>query len=81
MQSLQAFESVSKQRAEATLTGVTYKFHENEDGSVYTLASLPIGPLADNLKETMQESFSRNKASEAAMNDMNKAIDKYFSNN
>lgn len=79
MQSLQAFESVSKQRAEAILTGVTYKFHPNDDGSVYVLASLPIGPLAESLKETMQESFSRNKASEAAMNDMNAAIDKYFS--
>lgn len=79
MQSLQAFESVSQQRAQATLTGVTYKYHENVDGSVYVLASLPIGPLAEQLKETMQESFSRNKASEAAMSDMNAAIDKYFS--
>lgn len=79
MQSLQAFESVSKQKASATLTGVTYKYHENSDGSVYALASLPIGDLAESLKANVQEAFQRNAAAESAMNAMDAAIDKYFS--
>lgn len=77
MQSLQAFESVSKQKASAMLTGVTYKF-ANADGGVYALAQLPIGPLAESLKQQMAESFQRNKASVAAMDAMENAIDRYF---
>lgn len=77
MQSLQAFQSVSKQRAQATLTGVRYRFQQADEG-VYALAELPIGPLAETLKQTMQESFVENKASEAAKEEMSKAIDKYF---
>lgn len=77
MQSLQAFESVSKQTASAMLTGVTYKFAQ-ADGGTYALAQLPIGPLAEKLKEQAKESFVRNEASVAAMDAMGKAIDKYF---
>lgn len=77
MQSLQAFESVSKQSANAMLTGVTYKFAQ-ADGGVYALAQLPIGTLAEELKEQAKESFVRNKASDAALDAMGKAIDKYF---
>lgn len=79
MQSLQAFEAVSQQKANATLTGVTYKFHECDDGSVYALAALPIGEFAESLKTKVQESFQRNAAAESAMNAMDAAIDKYFS--
>lgn len=78
MQALQAFESVSKQRAQATLTGVTYIFQSMSDGGVYVLASLPIGPLAEELKATVTESFVKNKAAEEANRMMNDAIDKYF---
>ena len=78
MQALQAFESVSKQRAQATLTGVTYKYQSMPDGGVYVLASLPIGPLAEELKATVTESFVKNQASEEANKMMNAAIDKYF---
>ena len=78
MQALQAFESVSKQRAQATLTGVTFKFQSMDDGGVYVLASLPIGPLAEELKATVTESFVKNEAAEEANRMMNAAIDKYF---
>lgn len=78
MQSLQAFQSVSKQRAQATLTGVRYRFQQ-ADGGVYALAELPIGQLAESLKQTVQESFVENEASVAAKEEMSKAIDKYFS--
>lgn len=78
MQALQAFESVSKQRAQATLTGVTYKFQTMEDGAVYVLASLPIGPLAEEFKSQVKESFVKNEAAAEANNMMNAAIDKYF---
>ena len=78
MQALQAFESVSKQRAQATLTGVSYKYQSMKDGSVYVLASLPIGPLAEELKANVTEAFVKNKAAEEANSMMNAAIDKYF---
>lgn len=78
MQAMQAFESVSKQNAQATLTGVTYKFKSMDDGGVYVLASLPIGTLAETFKAQVRESFVKNQASEEANNMMNAAIDKYF---
>lgn len=78
MQALQAFESVSKQRAQATLTGVTYQFQSMSDGGVYVLASLPIGPLAEEFKEQVKESFVKNAAAKEANDMMNAAIDKYF---
>ncbi len=78
MQALQAFESVSLQKAEAVLVGVTYKYAEQEDGGVYVLASVPIGAYAEELKATVKETFSRNAASVAAMDAMDGAIDKYF---
>ena len=78
MQALQAFESVSKQRAQATLTGVTYKFQSMPDGGVYVLAMLPVGPLAEEFKAQVKESFIKNAAAQEANNMMNAAIDKYF---
>ena len=78
MQALQAFESVSQQKAEAVLVGVTYKYAEQADGSVYVLACVPIGTYAEELKATVKETFSRNAASVAAMDAMDEAIDKYF---
>lgn len=78
MQALQAFESVSKQRAQATLTGVTYKFQSMDDGGVYVLATLPIGSLAEEFKEKVVETFTKNAASQEANDMMNAAIDKYF---
>ena len=77
MQSLQVFESVSKQNASAVLTGVTFKFAQ-ADGGVYALAQLPIGELAEKLKEQAKESFQKNAAATAAMDAMDQAIDKYF---
>lgn len=84
MQALQAFESVSKQKAQATLTGVQYKYHEMSDGSVYVLASLPIGPLAEELKANVKEAFEpfvQNEAAAEANSRMQNAIDKYFGTN
>ena len=78
MQALQAFESVSQQKGEAVLVGVTYKFAPQEDGSVYVLACVPIGTYAEELKATVKETFTRNAASAAAMDAMDAAIDKYF---
>ena len=78
MQALQAFESISKQRAQATLTGVHYKYQTMEDGGVYVLGALPIGPLAEELKENVTEAFVKNEAAEEANKRMNEAIDKYF---
>ncbi len=78
MQALQAFESVSQQKAEAVLVGVTYKFAPQEDGSVYVLAAVPVGTYAEELKATVKETFQRNAASVAAMDAMDAAIDKYF---
>lgn len=78
MQALQAFENLSRQRAQATLTGVTYVYKEMEDGGVYVLASLPIGPLAEELKTRVTEAFVKNEAAVEANNMMNSAIAKYF---
>lgn len=78
MQSLQAFESVSQQKAQAVLVGVTYQYAEQADGGVYVLACVPIGTYAEDLKATVKETFSRNAASVAAMDAMDEAIDKYF---
>lgn len=78
LQALQAFESISKQKAQAVLTGVTYKFHDEEDGSCFVLAALPIGPVAEELKANVTEAFKRNQAAETANKMMDAAIDKYF---
>ena len=78
MQALQAFESVSQQKAEAVLVGVSYKYSEQADGGVYVLACVPIGTYAEELKATVKETFTRNAASVAAMDAMDEAIDKYF---
>lgn len=78
MQAMQAFESISKQHAKATLTGVQYQFQIMKDGTVYVLASLPVGPLAEELKANVTEAFVKNDAAEEANNMMNAAIDKYF---
>lgn len=77
-QAVQAFESLSKQRAQAVLSGVTYKYQTEPDGTVYVLAALPIGPVAEELKETVRESFIKNEAAAEANEMMNAAIDKYF---
>lgn len=81
MQAMQAFEQVSKQNASALLTGVTYKFHEGADGTIYALASMPVGPVAEAFKETVREQFTKNEAAVEANNMMNDAIDKYFGRN
>lgn len=77
-QAVEAFESLSKQRAQATLTGVTFKYQTMDDGTVYVLASLPIGPVAEELKANVKEAFVKNAAAAEANNMMNNAIDKYF---
>ena len=78
MQAMQAFEELSKQRAQAVLTGVNYVYHAEPDGTVYVLAKLPIGPLAEELKTNIREAYVKNKASEEANRMMNEALDKYF---
>ncbi len=78
MQALLAFESISIQKAEAVLVGVKYQFAPQNDGGVYVLASVPIGQFAEELKATIKETFERNAASVAAMDEMDSAIEKYF---
>ena len=80
-QALTAFESLSKQHAQATLTGVTYKYATDDDGYTYVLACLPIGSFAEQLKTDVQEAFVKNSASEEANKMMNEAIEKYFGGN
>lgn len=76
-QAVAAFESMSKQQATATLTGVSYRYQTEADGTVYVLAQLPINAFAEELKQVLQESFAKNEAAEAnAM--MDAAIEKYF---
>ncbi len=77
-QALAAFESVSKQHAMATLTGVSYKYQNDPDGTVYVLASLPINAVAEELKASLKEAFVKNEAAEEANAMMNAAIEKYF---
>lgn len=77
-QALTAFESVSKQYANASLVGVTYEFYKRADGTMYVLAKLPIGQLAEQLKADVRDTFAKNAASEEANEMMNNAIDKYF---
>ena len=78
MQAIQAFESLSKQRAQENLTGVTYKFHTMDNGQVFVLSALPIGPLVKELKAIVTEAFVNNNAPVGANNMMNATIDKYF---
>ncbi len=77
-QALEAFEQISRQRAEATLTGVSYKYQTLSDGTVYVLAALPLGKLGAEIKETVLSAFEKNDASVEANRMMNEAIDKYF---
>ena len=77
MQAMQAFESISRQRTQAVLTGVTYKFHEMGKG-VFVLAALPIGDFAKELKEIVSETFSKDEAFIGEGGLMDAAIDKYF---
>lgn len=77
-QALAAFESISKQRAQAVLTGVTYAYKTMNDGTVYVLAQLPIGEFAETLKANVTEAFVKNAAAEEANEMMNAAIEKYF---
>ena len=77
MQSLQAFQAVSQQRAKATLTGVRYEYHDTDDGT-YVLAKLPIGAFADSLRATVQEAFVENEASVTAKEAMSDAVNAYF---
>ncbi len=79
-QAVAAFESLSKQRANATLTGVSYKYQVEPDGTVFVLAQLPINAVAEELKVTVKESFMKNEAAVEANNMMNAAIEKYFNN-
>ena len=78
MQAMQAFDSVSLQKAEAVLTGVTYQYQVMDDGTVYCLAKLPIGPVAEQFKEDLKEAFVKNQASEEALNMAYKAVDKFL---
>ena len=77
-QALEAFEQISRQTAQATLTGVSYKYQTMPDGTVYVLAALPIGTLSEHLKETVLKTFEKNEASAEANKMMNDAIEKYF---
>lgn len=77
-QALAAFESVSKQSAQATLKGVTYRYETLDDGTTYVLAALPLKNLAEDINKGVEE-FVKNSASEEANTMMKSTINTYFS--
>ena len=81
-QAVQAFEELSKQHASAVLTGVktidTYQYDVSDGYAVGVIVQIPIGTIAESLKETVEEAFVKNEASEEANRMMNEAIAKYF---
>ena len=81
-QAVQAFEELSKQHASAVLTGVktidTHQYEFSDGYAVGVIVQIPIGVVAESLKETVEEAFVKNEASEEANKMMNEAIAKYF---
>ena len=83
-QAVDAFETVSRQRAQAVLSGVQQEdMWVDADGGVYVLMSLPIENIENDLLSVVNETFTsdafaRNDAAEAANQMMNDAIAKYF---
>lgn len=80
-QAVDAFEELSKQRAQAIVSGVTIEDrYVDSEGGVYLLARIPNENLVQEFQATAEESFKKNAAAVEANNMMNAAIAKYFSN-
>lgn len=85
-QAVDAFETLSKQRAQAILSGVKQEnMHIDSEGGVWVLMSIPVENVASQMygaasEAVEQAGFERNEAAEEANNLMNAAIDKYFGN-
>lgn len=78
MMALQAFENLLGLQTLESISRVQYRFQFMPDGGVYSLAVLQIGPLAEDLKEKVNEAFVKNEATEDATRMMLAAIEKYF---
>lgn len=80
-QALDAFEDLSKQRAQAIVSGVVIKdrYIDDEDG-VYVLVAIPTENLSQEFQATADESFKKNAAAAESNKMMNAAIAKYFNN-
>lgn len=85
-QAMDAFETLSKQRAQAVLSGSKQEdMFIDEEGGVYILMSIPVENVASQMYGAAQDAveqtkFEKNAAAQEANNMMNAAIEKYFSN-
>ncbi len=78
-QSMDAFENISKQRAQAMLSGLTQEdVWEDEDGGVYVLMSLSADGVMTSLEDVNEEVFVKNEAAQEANDMMRDALKTYF---
>lgn len=78
-QAVDAFETLSKQRAQAIVSGVSVEDrYVDSEGGVYLLVSIPKANIAQEFQATAESSFKKNAAAAEANNMMNAAIAKYF---
>ncbi len=78
-QALDVFESVSRQRAQAMLSGVTQEdMWQAEDGSVYVLMSISADGVINPLEQANEEAFEKNEAAAEANRMMQNALENYF---
>lgn len=84
-QAMDAFETLSKQRAQAVLSGAKQEaFWEDNEGGVWILMSIPMENIASQMygaagaSTTENAAFKKNDAAVEANNMMNAAIAKYF---
>lgn len=84
-QAIDAFETLSRQRAQAILSGASQEnMYIDDEGGVWILMSIPVENVASQMYNAASEAvvetaFERNEAAEEANALMNAAIEKYFS--
>ena len=78
-QAMDAFETISKQRAQAMLSGITQEdMWQDPEGGVYVLLSLTSDGIITSLEEVNEEAFEKNEAAEEANSMMHEALQRYF---
>lgn len=83
-QALDSFEAISKQRAQATISGSKQEaMWEDGDGGVWILLSIPTAAIADSAyvafnDPAVQSTFETNEAAQKANEMMVSAIERYF---
>ena len=85
MQAVQAFEELYRGHASAILTGVetidTHQYTVSNGYQIGVLVQIPVGKVADELKELVEEAgFVKSEAAEEANRMMDEAIKKFTSN-